>query len=66
MYFIAKGSAAMRGTAGNAVQRFHQQGWSIARIAEKTGMPPEFIEGLSRSRQARQRTVSPHSTLALS
>jgi hypothetical protein len=25
------------------VQRFHRQGWSIERIAEKTGMPPEFI-----------------------
>ena len=27
-----------------AVQRFHRQGWSIDRIAEKTGMPREFIE----------------------
>ncbi len=26
------------------VQRFHRQGWSIDRIAEKTGMPHEFIE----------------------
>ncbi len=28
-----------------AVRRFHQQGWSIERIAEKTGMSREFIEG---------------------
>jgi hypothetical protein len=27
------------------VRRFHRQGWSIERIAEKTGMPHEFIEG---------------------
>ena len=27
------------------VRRFHRQGWSIERIAEKTGMPPEFISG---------------------
>ncbi len=27
------------------VRRFHQQGWSIEHIAEKTGMPHEFIEG---------------------
>ena len=27
------------------VQRFYGQGWSIDRIAEKTGMPHEFIEG---------------------
>jgi quercetin dioxygenase-like cupin family protein len=27
------------------VRRFHQQGWSVERIAEKTGMPHEFIEG---------------------
>ena len=27
------------------VQRFYRKGWSIDRIAEKTGMPPEFIEG---------------------
>ena len=26
------------------VRRFYRQGWSIERIAEKTGMPPEFIE----------------------
>ena len=28
-----------------AVQRFYRQGWSIDRIAEKTGMPREFIQG---------------------
>ncbi len=28
-----------------AVQRFQRQGWSIERIAEKTGMPHEFIQG---------------------
>jgi len=27
------------------VRRFYGQGWSIERIAEKTGMPHEFIEG---------------------
>jgi catechol 2,3-dioxygenase-like lactoylglutathione lyase family enzyme len=27
------------------VRRFHRQGWSIERIAEKTGMPREFIQG---------------------
>ncbi len=27
------------------VQRFYGQGWSIERIAEKTGMPHEFIQG---------------------
>ncbi len=27
-----------------AIQRFYGQGWSIERIAEKTGMPPEFIQ----------------------
>jgi catechol 2,3-dioxygenase-like lactoylglutathione lyase family enzyme len=27
------------------VRRFYRQGWSIERIAEKTGMPREFIEG---------------------
>jgi catechol 2,3-dioxygenase-like lactoylglutathione lyase family enzyme len=30
---------------GITVQRFYRQGWSIERIAEKTGMPREFIEG---------------------
>jgi hypothetical protein len=29
----------------SAVQRFHRQGWSINSIAEKTGMPRDFIEG---------------------
>ncbi len=28
-----------------SVRRFYGQGWSIERIAEKTGMPREFIEG---------------------
>ena len=27
-----------------SVRRFYGQGWSIEHIAEKTGMPPEFIE----------------------
>ena len=27
------------------VRRFYGQGWSIERIAEKTGMPREFIKG---------------------
>ena len=31
---------------GIAVRRFHQQGWSIERIAEKTGMPTEFIQSV--------------------
>lgn len=32
------------------VQRFYGQGWSIDRIREKTGMPPEFIEGVVKER----------------
>ena len=28
-----------------AMQRFYGQGWSIDRIAKKTGMPHEFIQG---------------------
>ena len=27
-----------------AIRRFYQQGWSIDRVAEKTGMPHEFVE----------------------
>jgi catechol 2,3-dioxygenase-like lactoylglutathione lyase family enzyme len=34
------------------VRRFHRQGWSTERIAEKTGMPLEFIEGAIKELQA--------------
>ena len=34
----------------STVQRFYRQGWSIERIAKKTGMPHEFIAGAIKER----------------
>ena len=33
----------------SVVRRFYQQGWSIDRIREKSGMPREFIESVTQN-----------------